>query len=140
VEPVLRNIRTFAESSHVEIVTPLANEVTTEVLREIGAFIASVDRRIPWHLMRLFAAHKQENPEAYDFDASIGFLKEIRNELPYVYFGSFPGSDWADTLCPDCGEKMIRRISIGACRMQFASTRMDGGCCSACGAQIPLVL
>jgi pyruvate formate lyase activating enzyme len=139
VQPVLRNIHIFAESSHLEIVTPLANEITTEVLHEIAAFIASVDRHIPWHLMRLFAAYKRDNPEVYDFDASIHFLDEIRKKLQFVYFGSFPGSDWVDTICPNCGDKVIHRISIGACRMQFVSSRMTNYCCAACGTQIPLV-
>ncbi len=139
VQPVLRSIRIFAESSHVEIVTPLANEVTTEVLHEIAAFIEAVDCRIPWHLMRLFAAYKRETPESHDFDASIHFLGEIRKKLQFVYFGSFPGSNWVDTICPNCGGKVIRRISIGACRTQFASSRLTGHCCSGCGTPIPLV-
>jgi hypothetical protein len=33
--PVLRNILIFAESAHLEIVTPLANEITPEVLHEL---------------------------------------------------------------------------------------------------------
>jgi pyruvate formate lyase activating enzyme len=139
VQPVLRNIRIFAESSHLEIVTPLANEITTDVLHEIAAFIASVGHHIPWHLMRLFAAYKRDNPEVYDFDASIHFLNEIRKKLQFVYFGSFPGSDWVDTICPNCGGKVIHRISIGACRMQFVSSRMTNCCCAVCGTQIPLV-
>jgi pyruvate-formate lyase-activating enzyme len=140
VAPIFRNIRIFAESTHVELLTPLANEVGIETLHEIAAFIAGVNPRIPWHLARLFAAYKREKPEAYDFNAIIAFMKEIREELPFVYFGSFPGSEWVDTICPDCKEIVIRRISIGACRMQFASALMDGDCCSACGARIPLVL
>jgi len=139
VQPVLRNIRIFAEFTHVEIVTPLADEITTEVLNEIAAFLLSIDRRIPWHLMRLFVAHQRENSGAHDFNASIHFLNEIRKKLQFVYFGSFPGSDWVDTLCPGCGQKVIRRLSIGPCRMQFASSKMTGCCCAACGAQIPLV-
>jgi pyruvate formate lyase activating enzyme len=138
VQPVFRNIRIFAGSSHVEIVTPLAYEITTEVLHEIAAFIASVDHRMPWHLMRLFAAHKREDHQTYDFDSSIQFLTEIRKKLPFTYFGSFPGSNWVDTICPNCGEKVICRISIGACRMQFQSLRITDHGCAACGARIPL--
>jgi pyruvate-formate lyase-activating enzyme/predicted RNA-binding Zn-ribbon protein involved in translation (DUF1610 family) len=139
VQPVLRNIRILAESTHVEIVTPLADEITTEVLHEIAGFLFSIDHDIPWHLMRLFSAHRHENSGAYDFNASIKFLNDIRKKLPYVYFGSFPGSNWVDTLCPGCGQKVIRRISIGPCRMQFTSSQMTNHSCAACGMPIPMV-
>ena len=138
--PVLRNIRIFKEHCHVEIVTPIADDIQEAELYQIADFIEQTDRETPWHLFRLFQAEKHPNDKRRDYQESIDFTEKIRARLPYTYFENFPGSKWVDTICPGCGHTVVKRISIGACGSQFVrSDLMDGDRCPFCGQAIPIV-
>ena len=139
VGPVLRNIANFRKSAHVEIVTPVAKELTVDELHEMADFIESVDPDIPWHIFRLFRTHERSNEEARDFSEMISFTEAIRARLPYTYFSNFPGSKWVDTVCPGCGCRVVRRISIGACGARyFKDALAQKDCCPECSTPIPV--
>jgi pyruvate-formate lyase-activating enzyme len=143
VAPVLRNLRTYAASTHVEIVTPIADEIMIEELEQMAEYIASIDPQIPWHLFRLFRSEKyaDKRTRGLSYDESIAFVERIRTRLPFVYFVNFPGSRWADTICPDCGHILVNRITIGACGSRFVSMDIDkSNCCPICSRKIPMIL
>ena len=143
VAPVLRNLYTYAASTHVEIVTPIADEMTICELEQMAEYIASINPQIPWHLFRLFRAEKDADTHTrgLSYEESIAFVERIRTCLPFVYFGNFPGSRWADTICPACKHILIHRITIGACGSRFVSMDIDkSNCCPICGRQIPIIL
>jgi pyruvate formate lyase activating enzyme len=48
--------------------------------------------------------------------------------LNYVYIGNVPGSEGEDTLCPECGEKIIDRRGFF-----IRENHMDNGKCGHCG-------
>ena len=140
VEPVLRNIRIFHSRSHLEIVTPIAQEITMEELHSMADFIAGIDSSIPWHLFRLYKNYQRINEKGRDFEETIAFTEAIRKRLPYTYFGNFPGSQWEDTICPACGHRVIRRISIGACGARYLKDDLtEDDACSKCGNLIPIL-
>jgi pyruvate-formate lyase-activating enzyme len=139
VAPVLRNIRAFCKRTHVEIVTPIDNDVSYEELREIADFIYGLNPETPWHLFQMFKAHKTDGDKSRSFEDTFAFMRETRTRLPYVYFASFPGSPWVDTICPKCGRRVVRRISIGACGSKYLSADLTpDDRCPECGQSIPI--
>ena len=140
VKPVLRNIRAFCKEAHVEIVTPIDDDVSYEELREIADFIYGLNPETPWHLFQMFKARKTDDDHSRSFEDTFAFMRETRNRLPYVYFASFPGSRWVDTLCPKCGRRVVRRVSIGACGSKYLSDDLTSdGQCPDCGQTIPII-
>ena len=140
VAPVLRNARIFSEKSHLEIITPLAQEIEMAELYQIADYVESLGTHTPWHLFRLLQTHERKNAVGRDFAEEIRFTEKIRERLPYTYYGNFPGSRWADTLCSKCGHRVVRRISIGACGAQYLSQDLDSkDTCPKCGEKIPIV-
>ncbi|HWQ08674.1 MAG TPA: radical SAM protein [Holophaga sp.] len=113
IAPVLRNIRRLAEKGHVEIATPVIQSVNDDDLDGIAAFIAGVDPEIPWHIFRLLPEHLMKGAGYPSIEAIDRALASARRQLPYIYFHNFVGSEWVDTLCPECGSLVVERFSLG---------------------------
>jgi pyruvate formate lyase activating enzyme len=134
VEPVLRAAERAkrVHGMHVEVVTnvvPGINDDETQ-LRDLAKWIADdLGPETPWHITRFFPyldfADKPPTPlETLRLARDIG----VAAGLHYVYLGnvSEPGSE--DTLCPGCGQLLVRRDG-------FAVVENDGasGSCPTCG-------
>jgi len=140
VAPVLRNIRMFSQYAHLEIITPVTQEIGIAELNDMMDFIEEIDPDIPWNLFRLVKTHQRINEKGKDYSETIGFIEEARKRLPYTYFSNFPGSKWVDTNCPACNNLIIRRISIGACGAQYMNDDLtEKDCCPSCGYKIPIL-
>lgn len=113
VAPVLRNIRRLAETGHVEIATPVIQSVNDDDLDGVAEFIAGVDPEIPWHIFRLLPEHLMKGAGYPSIEAIDRALVSARRRLPYLYFHNFVGSEWVDTLCPECGALVVERFSLG---------------------------
>lgn len=79
-----------------------------EEFSQIADFIASVDKKIPWHISRFHPDYKdsdnQPTPlEVMDKAYAIG----KKSGLAYVYLGNLGGE--SNTICPKCGKKIIER-------------------------------
>lgn len=140
VAPILRNLKIFAQKTHLEVTTPLVSELNKEKLLEMARFLSSVDRNIPWHLFRLQPANLRMEVEPLDVAATVATINEASSLLPYIYLGNLAGSRWVNTVCPDCGRVLIKRICIGACGSKFGSMEFDGEHCPQCGAKIAILL
>jgi pyruvate-formate lyase-activating enzyme len=140
VAPVLRNIGIFRKNAHVEIITPIAREISLSELDDMAAFIEGVDPCIPWHLFRLFRTHQRQQERGRDFEETITYTETVRKRLPYTYFGNFPGSKWEDTLCGACAHPVIRRVSIGACGAKYLEDALTpADACPMCAQPIPIL-
>jgi len=138
--PVQRNIKLFNKYTHVEIITPVTHEMSIEELNKMVDFIDEVDSNTPWNIFRLLKTHQRINEKSKDYNETINFTEAARKRLPYTYFSNFPGSKWVDTNCPDCAHCVIRRISIGACGVQYIKEDLtENDCCPKCGYQIPVL-
>ena len=51
--------------------------------------------------------------------------------LKYVYLGNVPGHNSETTLCPACGQPVIKRRAF-----TLGQINLDGNKCSHCGAEI----
>jgi pyruvate formate lyase activating enzyme len=136
LEPVLRTIRDLWQRGvWLEVTTlviPNHNDSPQE-LREIARFLVAVSPDIPWHVSGFFPTYRlQDQPptpiDSLDQARRIGLEEGLR----YVYVGNRAGRGGEDTICPDCGRRVIARQG-------FTLTEVDitgGGNCPGCGQTI----
>jgi predicted RNA-binding Zn-ribbon protein involved in translation (DUF1610 family) len=74
-----------------------------------------------------------------NIEAVNGALESARKRLPYVYFHNFVGSEWVDTLCPDCGTAVIERFSLGCGGDMLRKVLCNDSRCQQCGRGIRLL-
>lgn len=129
--------RLYAMGFWVEIVTlviPNFND-SDEELRDIAGFLADISRDIPWHVTAFHPDYKMTDVRrtpsetllrAWDIGREAG--------LRYIYPGNLPGQVGVreHTVCPDCGDELIRRHGF-----YVLENRMDGSRCPSCHAEIP---
>ncbi len=112
LKPVLNTIREMKNLGiWIEITTLIIpdNNDNEKELAGIAEFIAGLDTEIPWHISRFHPDYNfmtgKSTPlntleTAYDIGKKAG--------LKYIYKGNVLG-DVTETLCPNCGESLIRR-------------------------------
>ncbi len=133
LQPVLDTIAAMKELGvWLEVTTlviPGEND-SDEELRQIAAFLAGVDRDIPWHVSQFhpdyrFGDHGVTPVETLKRARDIG----RRAGLRYVYLGNV--REGTNTNCPQCRELIIERRYMGLNRLNLNRSR-----CPICGATI----
>jgi len=116
LENVKQTIRMIAERGiWLEVLTLIVPGFNTgeDELRALGAFIASINPQIPWHVTAFHKDYKMTDPEntraeqllrAAEIGVSLG--------LKFVYAGNLPGQvgEWENTRCPNCSTTLIERF------------------------------
>ncbi len=129
LEAVKRTIRLGAEAALVEVTNlliPGLNDSEDET-RELVEFIAGIDSAIPLHFSRYFPTYKMTVPgtSLAAVERAAGIARE---KLHYVYLGNVGPSDDSDTLCPACGNVLVRRTGY---RSEVVG--IEDGKCGRCG-------
>jgi pyruvate-formate lyase-activating enzyme len=138
IEPILRNIRKLAGIRHIEVTTPVIQGVNDCELDDIANFLADIDPEIPWHIFRLLPEHAMKDTPYPNIEKIILMLESARKKLRYVYFHNFVGSDWVNTLCPQCGMEVIERLSLGCGGDKLDWFRCNDNRCPRCGHAIKM--
>jgi len=101
-----------------------------EELRDIAEFIAGELGGVPWHVSKFFPMYRMAHHPMTDVSSIKRALAAGREAgLQFVYAGNV---DFAqDTLCPKCGETVIRRRGYAA-----EPIGLEGGRCEKCGMEI----
>jgi len=139
LEPVKASIRAMhAAGIHVEVTTLLvtAQNDSEGDLRGIAGFLASISPDLAWHVSRYHPDYGYETagPPATPLETIDRAVRIGREEgLRYVYAGNVGGH--ADTVCPACGQAVIRRAGL-----TVLSTNLHGAACGRCGAALPIVV
>jgi len=129
-QPVLEFIRRASKRIHLEVTTlviPGVNDDPDEI-EEAARFLASLNRKIPYHLTCYFPRYKYSVRPTQEEDL-YPLIERARKHLDFVYAGNTGGGNV--TVCPACGQEVIRRIGY--------FTRVVGGkngLCSQCGEAI----
>ena len=131
LKPVLESIEYMKKLNvWVEVTTlvvPTLNDSEKE-LKKIASFLAGVGKEIPWHISRFYPQFKVEDipptpmptlKKAYTIGKEAG--------LKFVYLGNVAG-EGEDTVCPDCGESLIKRIGYFIKKNVISESK-----CTACG-------
>jgi len=90
LETVKRSIALAAERCHVEVTTLLipGENDSTEEIRELAQWLASVSRSIPLHLSRFFPRYKMTDRPPASVERVYRLAAEAREYLSYVYTGN----------------------------------------------------
>src|SRR5450759_2439932 len=131
LQPILESVkRIYGMGFWLEVVTlviPGFND-TTDELRQLAEFLASISPDIPWHVTAFHKDYKMTDPDntsASDLmrAAEIG----RRAGLRHVYAGNLPGEvgDLENTRCATCGELLIRRFDYRVTEYRITP---DGRC------------
>ena len=133
--PVLDTIRLMKELGvWVEVTTlviPGWNDSDKE-LKEIAQFIKGIDSGIPWHVTRFHPTFKMTDRSATPV-STLQRAREIgmAEGLKYVFVGNIPGEGGENTICPQCGGKVIERMGYS-----IISQNLLNGKCGNCGQSI----
>ena len=134
LKPVLNTIKEMKKLGiWVEITTliiPGQND-SEEELTNIAEFIAELDINIPWHISRFHPDYHFMTSESTPL-GTLNTARDIgkRAGLKFIYKGNVLG-DITQTLCPDCGETLIRRNGF------FVDmNRILNSACPSCGQQV----
>ena len=118
----------------VEVTTLLipGHNDTDQELEAMAAWLASVDREMPWHVSAFFPTYKMTDvpptpATALHRAAQIGRDAGLR----YVYTGNVPGDVWENTQCPGCSKCVVRRRGF-----EVLENRVSGGRCPDCATPI----
>lgn len=139
IEPILRNINTLAKLCFVEIAFPVIEDVNDDEIDDVAAFIYSINPELPWHVFRLLPEHNMKDFSYPNIDKIESILKRSSRFLPYVYFHNFVGSEWVNTICPNCGTNVIKRFSLGCSGDRLADFLAQNNLCPTCETKINLL-
>jgi len=139
IAPILRNIEMFAELCHLEIASPVIEDVNDHELFDIAKFISDINPDIPWHVFRLLPEHNMQESVYPNIERMNQALETSRKLLPYIYFHNFVGSDWVNTLCPECSAVAIKRFSLGCSGDRLDKFLAPGNKCPECGTKLAML-
>ncbi len=98
-----------------------------ESVEGMAAFLASLDRSIPWHLGRFHPDYRMLDHPPTPLSTLLRAWEAGRAAgLRHVYVG-LPGNDTEHTVCPGCAEVVITRFGYRTLR-----NRLVAGRCPAC--------
>lgn len=123
---------------HIEVYTPLIPGFNDgeEVVAELATWMHdALGPDVPWHLWRYEPAGELADRSATAPEA-LAHAQEVgrRAGLRYVYVRGGPEGDLIPTLCPSCGQTIVRREA----QYRVKVLGLDGSKCSQCGQEIPL--
>ena len=135
LQPVLESIKLFKELGvWVEVTTlviPGLNDSEKE-LSQIAAFLASVDKNIPWHVTGFYPSYRMSHlpPTSSKILLRAQQLGQEQG-LSYVYAGNRPRAGGENTSCPSCGALVVSRQGF-----QIRENRLKAGACPRCFTEI----
>lgn len=118
----------------VTLVVPGFND-SSEELRDIARFLASLSADIPWHVTAYHRDYRMTDPSnttADDLARAVAIGREAG--LHFVYAGNLPGrvGDAENTYCPGCSGLLIQRRGY-----TILGRNLSGSRCAACHAEVP---
>ena len=114
------------------LVIPGHNDSEDE-LRRIAGFISDeLGADVPWHISAFYPTYKMQDRPPTPL-ATLHLAKDVGRQsgLHYVYLGNVNDPEAGDTICPGCGQTVIRRQGL-----QFMQTALIGQRCKYCQHEI----
>jgi pyruvate formate lyase activating enzyme len=137
LEPVLKSLQVIKEvGTWLEIVVllvPTLNDSASEI-HDLCAWVKKeLGADVPIHFTRFHPTYRLTDLPPTPV-ASLERAWQIGRDagLNYVYLGNVPGHPGENTVCPGCGEILIRRVGF-----RIIKNRLDKGSCPDCNRSIP---
>lgn len=138
---IVENIkRVFEAKIHCEVINLLVPGLNDdeESVRKTVKLVAGVSRGIPLHFLKFFPNYKKSGVGATSDETLLRAREIARSEgLEYAYLGNtvLPGA--GDTLCPKCGEVVVRRSGFGLTENKLAiDEKRRTAKCPSCGTAV----
>ena len=124
---------------HVEItflIIPEANDGVDQASKMAKYIVDNMGPDVPLHLSRFYPQYKFSHLPPTPVETLLKAREAAKKEgVHYVYVGNVPGEGYEDTVCPKCGNAVIRRIGY-----EITDWNLDSGKhCKKCGEVIPIV-
>ena len=133
--PVLETVRRSVKKTHVEItnlVIPGYND-SDEMFEKLTDFIAELNPETPLHFSRYHPDYKFSAP-ATPYETLIRAVGIAKKKLKFVYTGNVSQEKYNQTVCPGCGETVIKRQGFSV-----VSVAVKDGKCEHCGCGVNVV-
>jgi len=137
LEPVLKSLQIIREMDVwleiVVLLVPTLNDSAAEV-SELCAWVkAKLGPDVPVHFTRFHPTYRLTDLPPTPVTSLERAWKIGRDAgLNYVYLGNVPGHPGENTVCPGCGEILIRRVGF-----RIITNRLENGSCPDCQHTIP---
>ncbi|MEA3401185.1 MAG: AmmeMemoRadiSam system radical SAM enzyme [Armatimonadota bacterium] len=131
-----RTVELSIDRCAVEITNLLVTDEndSEEDVRELVEWAAGVSPDLPLHLSRYRPAYKFSAPPT-PMERIHRAAEIAREKLNYVYVGNVMVDGGGETVCPQCGEVVVRRHGYST-----TSTLTDEATCPKCGSSINVVI
>ena len=129
LEDVLRTVELASRQCHVEITNLVITNYndTEEDFLKLADWIYSIDPSIPLHISRYSPRYKFTEPST-PVETLVKAYEIAKSKLNYVYLGNISLEGTGNTLCPSCGNLLVKRTYY-----TVATVGIRGGVCSSCG-------
>ena len=137
LQPVLDTLRLIREAGVwleiVVLLVPTLNDGAAEIKRLSSWVRTNLGSDVPVHFTRFHPTYRLTDLPPTPV-ATLERAWRIGREagLDYVYLGNVPGHPGENTVCPGCGEIVIRRVGF-----QVVKNSLADGACADCGREIP---
>lgn len=110
---VLRNIRALhAAGVHVEVAC-MERADNRDDTRQLARTLAEISPTMVLQLMRFVPLESADPAFEPPMAETEAFARELRRTLPFTYVFNTPGTRGLDTVCPSCGETVVKRDFYG---------------------------
>jgi hypothetical protein len=133
--PVIRSLKSLYEQGIYLEVASIYKKGGDEELRRIAEYVASLSVDIPFQVMRFLPMGEANAEEEPSIKEAERLCDELRQRLHYVYLFNSPGSEYLDSSCPQCSEKIIERGFYGPMCSSVFRLATDATC--SCGFRLP---
>ena len=136
LEPVLQNVKSaFKKDVHIELtylVIPGYNDSEDEVEQFLNWVKDEMADDIPLHFTRFHPDYRMSHVPSTPIDTLDRIMDQCKKAgMRYFYMGNVMLNDYNDTVCPNCGKKLITRGGFSV-----RNRGVKGGVCTKCSAEI----
>jgi pyruvate formate lyase activating enzyme len=135
LEDVLRTVEIAATQCHIEVtnlIIPGYNDTNDDFTR-LTDWLAGVNPSIPLHFSRYFPRYRFTAPQT-PAETLRRACDIARKKLRNVYAGNIDIPGASDTVCPSCGNTLIRRTHY-----DIDKSGINNGTCGSCGNTVEVV-
>ncbi|TRO51918.1 AmmeMemoRadiSam system radical SAM enzyme, partial [Candidatus Bathyarchaeota archaeon] len=129
----------YEHDVHVEItflIIPESNDSPEEIRAMAKHIVDNMDPDVPLHLSRFFPMYKFKHLPPTPVETLMKAKKIAKEEgLNYVFVGNVRGGGEEDTVCPNCGQYVVKRSGYTISGWNLT----DEMKCIKCGASIPII-